>query len=443
MKNNLIKKMLTLWKEFLPLSISDVTMAMGDPMVNSALAHLPRPQQNFAALGFIKSLVVLFESPIISMLHASNALSDKKESREALWRFVLISCAVLTICLLILVIPPIFYWVTENLFGISNEISSLAHKMLMCLLLWPASIAIRRYFQGILIINGKQKTLAHAGFLRFFILFICLITGFLLNISSGFLAGGSMMIGVLSETIYVIFAAKKYKNSSSEFISKKETQLSTPKNIKEIWLFYWPLAHSMVLVWGGRALLILFLARAIDSSIALAIWPVTWALILVFGNTTRMVQQVIIRNKEKYHPIDFIIFAFSVGSILSILILFLTLSPIGKSILILFIGNNEMILIGVQKILLICFSVPLFIAIQNVMQGLLIGVGKTKEINFATLSATAILLFCSFIGIYLNYSGAIVAAIAMIISFIVEILILIAKVPWNHYVTKYSKQNLI
>jgi hypothetical protein len=58
MKNLFIKKMCTLWKEFLPLSISDVTMAMGDPMVNTALAHMPRTQENFAALGFIKSIVV-------------------------------------------------------------------------------------------------------------------------------------------------------------------------------------------------------------------------------------------------------------------------------------------------------------------------------------------------------------------------------------------------
>ncbi|WGL60931.1 hypothetical protein QEJ31_04885 [Pigmentibacter sp. JX0631] len=443
MKNTFLNKMLTLWKEFLPLSISDVTMAMGDPMVNSALAHLPRSQENFAALGFIKSLVVFFESPIISMLHASNALSNKKESGAALWRFLLICCAVLTICLIILVIPSVFYWVTENLFGISTEVSSLAHKMLMCLLLWPASIAVRRYFQGILIINGKQKTLAHAGFLRFFVLLFCIFLGYFLNINSGFLAGGSMMIGVLSETIFVILAARKYKNSYSEKNLQKETKFSTPKNVKDIWLFYWPLAHSMVLVWGGRALLILFLARAVDNSLALAIWPITWALILVFGNTTRMVQQVIIRNKEKFHPSDFLVFALSVGTILSIFILILALTSIGNNILLLFIGNNESILYGVKKILLICFSVPLFIAMQNVLQGLLIGVGKTKEINFATLSGTIVLLFFSFIGIYFKYPGAIVAAYAMMISFIFEICILSAKVPWNHYITQYSKQKLI
>jgi Na+-driven multidrug efflux pump len=444
MKNLFIKKMYTLWKEFLPLSISDVTMAMGDPMVNTALAHMPRTQENFAALGFIKSIVVLFESPIISMLHASNALSDKKESREALWRFLFISCGILTTCLLILAIPPVFYWLTVNLFGISNEISSIAHKMFLCLLLWPSSIAIRRYFQGILIINGKQKTLAHAGFFRFFVLLISLIIGFLLNINSGILAGGSMMIGVLAETIFVILAAQKYRNTFKETKSQNEDiHHLNPKSVKEIWIYYWPLAHSMVLVWGGRALLILFLARAADSSISLAIWPVTWALVLVFANTTRMIQQVIIRNKEKYHPYDFIVFALSVGSILSFFILFLVTSTLGKNTLILFIGQNEILLNGVQKILTICFCIPIFVAMQNVMQGLLMGVGKTKEINFATLSGTAILLMISFLGIYLNFSGAVVAAYSMIISFIIEILILSIKVPWNYYINQYLKQKLI
>ena len=80
---------------------------------------------------------------------------------------------------------------------------------------------------------------------------------------------------------------------------------------------------------------------------------------------------------------------------------------------------------------------------QNVMQGLLMGVGKTKEINFATLSGTAILLMISFLGIYLNFSGAVVAAYSMIISFIIEILILSIKVPWSYYINQYLKQKLI
>ena len=71
------------------------------------------------------------------------------------------------------------------------------------------------------------------------------------------------------------------------------------------------------------------------------------------------------------------------------------------------------------------------------------GVGKTKEINFATLSGTAILLIISFLGIYLNFSGAVVAAYSMSISFIIEILILSIKVPWSYYINHYLKQKLI
>ena len=33
--------LLDLWKEFLPLSLSDVTMALGDPLQTTTLAHLP------------------------------------------------------------------------------------------------------------------------------------------------------------------------------------------------------------------------------------------------------------------------------------------------------------------------------------------------------------------------------------------------------------------
>ena len=442
MRISFIQKMCALWKEFLPLSVSDVTMALGDPLVNTTLAHLPRTQENFAALGIVKSLVVLFESPIIMMLHASNALSGKKEAREALWRFVLLASLILTVLLFILFIPFIFFTISEHFIGISKELSITAHRVLLCLLLWPAAIAIRRYFQGILIIHGRLKIIAHAGFLRLAVLFICLVTGYFLGINSSYLAGGSIMVSIVSETVVVFIAANRYKNS---FFDKnpKSNDSFNPKSIKEIWNYYWPLAHSMVLVWGGRALLIVCLARSIDSNLALAVWPATWALVLVFANSTRMVQQVIIRNKDKYHPADFIIFALSVGFSLSAILLFFSLSISGENLLKLFVGQDPLLLEGTKQVLLICFSVPIFIAVQNVLQGFLMCLNKTKAINRATLAGTGTLLIFAFTGIYFNFLGANVAAFSMVSALVLEILILITQVPWKHYINIYSQHQTL
>ncbi|KAB8031007.1 hypothetical protein [Fluviispira multicolorata] len=443
MKTTFIQKMIALWKEFLPLSVSDVTMALGDPLVNTTLAQMPHSQTNLASLGIVKSFVVLFESPIIMMLHASNALSGDKGAREALWRFVLISCISLTVLLSLLAIPFIFFPIMQYIIGVSNEISKTAHKILLCLLFWPASIALRRYFQGILIIHGQLKTIARAGLLRLLVLFFCLVVGYLLHVQSSYLAGCSLMLAVASETIVIFLASIKYKNSFLETKININEKYSYPKTIKEIWNYYWPLAHSMVLVWGGRSLMIVCLARAVDSSLALAIWPAAWSLILVFSNTTRMIQQVIIRNKDKYHPADFIIFALSVGTFLSALLLFLSISRFGKNLLISFVGQNAFLLDGMQRVLMICFCIPILIAIQNVLQGFLISSSKTNFINRATLFGTGILLISVYIGILLQYLGASVAGFSMVIALMLEILILTTQIPWKFYIHKYAQQQTI
>ncbi|MBC7541331.1 MAG: hypothetical protein H7338_01225, partial [Candidatus Sericytochromatia bacterium] len=79
-----------LWRQFLPLSLTDVTMAFGDPLTTATIAHLPDANANLAAVGVAKTLAVFFESPIIMVLHASNALSPSAQARQALWRFVLL-----------------------------------------------------------------------------------------------------------------------------------------------------------------------------------------------------------------------------------------------------------------------------------------------------------------------------------------------------------------
>lgn len=48
----------SLWAQFLPLSVSDITMAVGDPLLTTTVAHLPDARANLAALGVVKAIAV-------------------------------------------------------------------------------------------------------------------------------------------------------------------------------------------------------------------------------------------------------------------------------------------------------------------------------------------------------------------------------------------------
>lgn len=435
-----LKTLGSLWRQFLPLSLSDVTMAAGDPLVTTTLAYLPDARTNIAAVGIAKSLAVLFESPIIMLLHTSNALAPSKKARELLLKFTLILCGFLTALLVFLGLEPIFQFVSSHVLHIDPLLTERSRLVLWILFLWPASIACRRYFQGLLIRTGHNKAVARAGLARLATVSIVLAVGYWfftnlkatqnasLPLAGSILAGAALIIGIITETFFVIRYAWIYFHQTP--LSSKTVE-TLPMNYKEVWTFYWPLANSMLVVWGGRVILVAIIARAVDSSLALSAWPAAWGFVLVVANATRMVQQVIIRNHGSIPNRTLLLFAASVGMTCSILLLSLSVTPIGKSVLAAFVGHDEYLLSGIRPVVLLCSGFPFLIAMQNAFSGLLIVQTQTKRINVATWIGTFVLLVSASISVKLSMPGATAAAGAMALALLGETLWLALGVRQN------------
>lgn len=411
--------LLDLWRQFIPLSLSDVAMAFGDPMMTAALAHLPDARVNLAAVGIAKALAVFFESPIIMLLHASNALAPNGRSRRALWRFTLLAGGGLSALLLLLTLPFIFATLGGTLLGIPPQLRQTVQTVLTLMFLWPLAIAWRRYFQGLLIHTGHSQAVAKASMVRLLIVALTLWGGFVLKMSGALLAGTALIAGVLSEALVVTIAA--HRLGATRLPRPIDSELKLPTNLKSVWNFYWPLGSSMLVVWGGRAVLVGIIARAQDANIALAAWPAAWGLVLVIANATRMVQQVIIKNRDRVSDRQLIAFALSVGGFCSLLLFLGSTTPFGLQVVQSFIGNDEALVESIRPVLLLCAFVPLLVAVQNATQGFLVGAGQTKGLNYATWIGTTILLLVAFGAVQLGASGAIAAASAMIISLTIEV----------------------
>jgi hypothetical protein len=413
----------TLWREFLPLSLSDVTMACGDPMMTTTLAHLPDAQNNLAAVGIAKSLAIFFESPIIMILHAANALAGSQDSRKALWRFTLLVGGGLTFLLSLLGLPIIFNFVGVSLLGIPSAILATVSQVLLLMGGWPFAIAWRRYFQGLLIYHGQSRAVAKASIFRLLTLALVLTGGFFLRITGGILAGFALISGVIVEAIAVTIFARL----SGAILPPQIEQPNLPRNLTQVWKFYLPLANSMMVVWGGRAILISILARAEDATIAIAAWSAAWGLVLVIANSTRMVQQMVIKYRHQVSDRQLLTFAISVGVACSTVLLLISLTPIGDRIVQSFIGNDLTLAKSIKPVLLICAIVPLFVALQNAIQGFLVSENRTGHVNLSTWLGTGTLLIISTFAINKGMNGAIAAAIAMITSMLVEISCLLWK----------------
>jgi progressive ankylosis protein len=414
-----------LWQEFLPLSLSDVTMACGDPLITTTLAHLPDARSNLAAVGIAKALAIFFESPIIMILHAANALAPQQASRQALWRFVLLAGGGLSLLLGILGLPNVFKLLGSNILGVPAELTHKVALVLVTMCLWPFAIAWRRYFQGLLIYYGNSRAVAQASLLRLATLGIVVAIGFSIQMSGYLLAGVALIFGVIVEAIAVTIIARRCGATLPP--AAREDLPKLPDNLPQVWRFYWPLANSMLVVWGGRAVLVGILARSQDASIALAAWPAAWGLVLVIANSTRMVQQIIIKYREKVSNRLLMAFALTVGGFCSSLLLLTSTTGIGDRIVQSFIGNDRDLADSIKPILLLCVAVPLLVALQNATQGFLVSQGRTGGVNQATWIGTSVLLSVAFIAVQLKLSGGIAAAIAMVSAISIEVLCLTIK----------------
>jgi Na+-driven multidrug efflux pump len=412
------RQLIQLWQQFIPLSLSDVTMALGDPLTTMTLAYLPDPRTNIAAVGVAKAIAVFCESPIIMLLHTSNALAPTQASRQALWKFTLIASGAMSLLLALVTIPVVFTIVGEGWLGVSPNLSNTVRAVVTIVILWPLAIGWRRYFQGLLIHSGQSYAVAQAGIVRLLVVGIILAGGFIFKTNGAVVAGMSLVWGVIAEAVTVTYLARKLGATKlPEVISTPEL----PQDLAGVWKFYAPLGGTMMLVWGARAALVGVVARANDGEIALAAWPAAWGLVLVIANSTRMVQQIIIRNRKLVPDRLLIIFAITVGIVCSLILLLVSGTPMSEKAIGWFIGNDPELISRVRPVLFICAVIPLFVSVQNAVQGFLVSEGRTWGVNQAAWVGAIVMLGTAYLGAQLGQNGAIAAAIGMILGSMMEI----------------------
>jgi progressive ankylosis protein len=430
-----------LWREFLPLSLSDVTMAIGDPLTTTTLAHLPDARLNLAGVGIAKSLAIFFESPIIMILHASNALASERASRLALWRFVLLLGGGLSLLLMGL---SIGFSAVAPVLGIPPTLVPIVQQVLLLMGLWPGAIAWRRYFQGLLIHRGQAQAVAQASLLRLATVAIVLGLGLAGRAPGAIVAGLSLVLGVIVEAIAVTLMARPYTALDPSELdqipldSSSVPDITLPQTLSGITRFYWPLANSMVVVWGGRALLLGVIARASDSALALAAWPSAWGVILVIANSTRMVQQIVIKYRGKATDRLLVRFTLMVGVSCSLLLVLMSTTPIGDTIIQTFIGDDQELRQQIQPVLIRCTAIPLLVALQNATQGFLVSDGRTGRVNLSTWLGTLTLLTIAIAMVYLGQPGALAAATAMVAAMAIEVLCL----AWQYRLATSARSGL-
>ncbi len=129
------KKIFIFWA---PLAATWLMMALEGPILTSFIARLSDATLNLAAYGVAHPLAMMIESPIIMMLSASIALVKDAESLRKLQRFSLILNGLVTLGMLIVILPPVFYFLALScsfLLPLLSIFGEFARSMLLLALL--------------------------------------------------------------------------------------------------------------------------------------------------------------------------------------------------------------------------------------------------------------------------------------------------------------------
>ena len=398
-------------------------MAIEQPFLTAVIARLDEAKNNLAAFGIAFAIALILESPIIMLMTASLSLVKNKQSYYTLRRFSLILNILITLGMLVLLIPSIFFYLTEQLMSLPHEIAKLSYISTIIFIPWPAAIGFRRFYQGILIRDDLTKKVAYGTLVRLISMSVSALFLFFLNIKGAYTGAAALSIGVTFECLAIRFMVTKSINKIINKREKIEDSDLTPLTNKNIIDFYLPLSLTTILSLGIHPVVTFFLVKSKNPIESLAVLPAINALVFLFRSMGLSFQEVGIAfmgaKNEGYEILKKFssILGIAVFSLL-FLIAFTPLSYIwfhivsGLSIELTLFSDLP------TKIMVILPSLSVWISFQRAF---IVNNKKTILLSNATFIEVGIIIAVLIVSIiYLNLIGAVAASLAYVIGRLVS-----------------------
>lgn len=407
------KKIFYFW---LPLAATWLMMSVEGPYLAALIARSSEPKFNLAAYGVAYSLALIIEAPIIMIMSASVALVKDNNSFQKLRNYTYVANGLLTLIMLILVIPAIFYFITEDLIGLPSEVSNLTHLATIILIPWPAAIGYRRFYQGLLIKHNLTRRVAYGTIIR--------LASISLSALLLFIWGGveGVVIGAASLTVGVIMEAAASRFMVKNVIKKIMLKDASPTQLltyKEISKFYYPLALTSLIGLGVQPLVIFFVGQSRMAVESLAVLPVVTSFVFIFRALGLSYQEVIIAliGEEKEGFKLLLKFALLLAGILVSVLGLFAFTPLADFWIKTVSGLSISLADFAKLPLMIMFFFPALTVLISIQRGLLVFVKNTKPITVGTLTEfLTIVISLTILVNYLDLVGAVAATIAFVVG---------------------------
>ena len=401
-----------IFKFWLPLSATWLMMSVENPFLTALIARLPNPEYNLAAYGVAFALALIVESPVIMMMSASVALVKDDYTFYKLRNFVYSVNFLITLCILILIIPPVFYALTIDFMNLPYKVAELTHKAVILLIPWPVSIGYRRFYQGIMISSNATRRVAYGTVIRMSSMFSAAVILNYFFRSDGVVIGASALSsGVIMEAITSRFMAHKFiKNVKQKKNLDEQNNLSYYEIIK----FYYPLVLTSTISLGIHPVVTFFIGQSNRALESLAVLPVLNGLIFFFRSFGLSFQEVgiaLMGQQSGYYKLR----NFAIGIAVSVVagVSIFSFTPLSM-IWFQKVAGLSLQLAEFSILPLMLYSIfPATTAWINFQRSLLVYSRNTKPITYATIIEVLGITITLFIAIkFLSVIGVIAAVAA-------------------------------
>lgn len=273
-----------------PLAAQWSMMALEGPFLAAVIARLVDPTFNLAAYGVAYAFGILVESPVIMLMSASTALVEDAASYRRLRNFAHALNVFATGLLLLVLLPPVYGALMEDLLALPPAIRELVRGALWIMLPWPAAIGYRRFLHGLLIRAGQTRLVAYGTMLRLAVMVATAVGLAVAGLPGAWVGAAALSAGVVVEAVAARVMAAGVIRDLLRIPDRVEPAAPTGASAEarrghaylEIASFYYPLALTSLVGLTVQPMLTFFMGRAPSPVESLAVFPVVNSLSFFF-----------------------------------------------------------------------------------------------------------------------------------------------------------------
>ena len=409
-----VRRVFRFW---LPLAATWLMMAVEGPFLAAVIARLAEPTYNLAAYGVAFSLALVVEAPVIMIMSAATALARDRVSYLRLRNFTHALNAGVTFMMVAALLPPVFSWLAHDLIGLPPEVAYRTHVALLILLPWPATIGLRRFYQGVLIRHGLTRRVAYGTIIRVGSMVttaaVLAIDG---RMEGAWVGAAALTVGVSSEAIASrVMAAASIK----KLLASSAKSPGAAMSYAGLTRFYYPLALTTLLSLGIHPVVTFFVGNSRASLESLAVLPVVGSLIFIFRALGLAYQEVVIAligdQHQGYPALRRFAYLLSAGVVAGLTIIAWT--PVAGVWFQRISGLSEELALFALTPTRILVVIPGLTALLSFQRAIMVVRNTTNAITWATIIEVVGVIAVLWIAISrLDAIGAVAAAAALLIG---------------------------